>query len=167
MADKLAEKLLYRSPWVLPARFLLRMKVLQVGTLVGMGAPAVIAARAGELMASEYAILGSTFAGSMVVGGSLAFIAERFIGEIRLRPESRSVVVSTLSIWGNRIDHVYPIASVVPLSPRALQSKKAVPLTFADGRDKQHVVILRADHTPDRAGLEQLLTGRAGGSDVS
>jgi hypothetical protein len=97
MAAQPAEKLLYRSPFVLPARLLLRMKVLQVGTLVGMGAPAVIAARAGELMASDYAILGSTFAGSMVVGGSLAFIAERFIGEIRLRPESRSVV-STLSI---------------------------------------------------------------------
>lgn len=156
------ERLLYRSPWVLPARLLLRMKVLQVGTLVGMGAPAVIAARAGELMMSDYAILGSTFAGSMVVGGSLAFISERFIGEIRLRPESQSVVVSTLSIWGNRVDHVYPLASVVPLSPRALQAKKAVPLTFSDGREKQHVIILRADHTPDRPGLERLLTGKAG-----
>jgi hypothetical protein len=160
-------RVLYRSPWILPARMLLRMKVLQVGSLVGMGFPAVMAARGGDLGLADYAILGSTFAGSLVVGGSLAFISERFVGEIRLRDDARSVLVSTLSVWGNRIDHSYPTASIVPLSARSLAHTRAVPLSFAGARgrgasEKQHVVILREDHAVDRAGLEALLTGKTG-----
>jgi hypothetical protein len=153
-------RVIYRSPWVLSARLLLRAKVLQVGALVGMGAPAFIAARAGDLLVSDYAILGTTFAGSMVIAGSLSYISERFIGEIKLREDTRDVVVSTLSVWGSRIDHVYPVAAVVPLAPRSLQLRKAVPLTFNDGQHKQHIVILRDDHAVDKPALEQLLTRR-------
>ncbi|KAG8467044.1 hypothetical protein KFE25_000360 [Diacronema lutheri] len=157
-----AGALIYRSPWVLGARLLLRAKVLQVGTMVGVGAPLAIAMRAGELGLGEYAVLGSTFAGSVVVGASLAFISERFVGEIRLHKEAGSVVVSTLSVWGQRLDHVYPVAAVVPLAPRTVQQRRAVPLVFhTDAKGRQHVVILRDDHAVDRPALEQLLTGKA------
>ncbi|KAJ1621282.1 hypothetical protein T492DRAFT_1071462 [Pavlovales sp. CCMP2436] len=155
-------RVVYRSPWVLSARMVLRAKVLQVGALVGMGAPAFIAARAGDLSLTDYAILGSTLAGSMVVAGSLSYISKRFVGEIKLREDARDVIVSTLSVWGNRIDHVYPIAAVVPLTPRTLQVRKgkAVPLAFGDGQGKQHVVILRDDHVVDQTALFRLITRR-------
>lgn len=156
----MAARLIYRSPWVLPARMLLRMKVAQVGAMVGMGAPAFIALRGAELGASECVLLGSTFAGSLVLASSLAYISERFVGEIRLREAERSVVLSTLTVWGGRIDHVYPLAAVMPLAPRSLQQRKAVPLTFStDPKGRQHIVILRADHTIDRPALDRLLTG--------
>lgn len=152
---------IYRSPWVRPARLLLRMKLLQVGTMVaGAGAPALLAVRGADLALSEVGIIASTFAGSLVLAGSLAYITERFVGEMRLRKEARSVVVSTLSLWGNRVDRVYPIASVVPLAPRSVQQRKAVPLAFrADAKARQHIIILRDDHAVDKPRLERLLTG--------
>lgn len=137
----------------------LRAKVLQLGCLVGAASPAVLATKREPVTFTDKLIVGTSCCGSLVVAATLNFLSRRFVGEMRVLRAEQRLVVSTLSVWGSRIDKSFPLASVVALPLPILRSRKAVPLTFADDPGTQHVVLLRDDHINDRLLLEQALSG--------
>lgn len=160
MADSLKDAtLLYRSPWVRHVRMILRLKVLHVGIIGGLCCPLVVASSAGtQNRRRDWALAGATGLCSAVVAWTLGWSARRFVGELRFSPAAGLVKMSTLDVWGRRVDLVRPSHCIERLPPGVFRMGANVPLTFSYDPDVQHILLLRENHVHDENLLRKLLT---------
>lgn len=107
-SDPSAPVRLYRFAHVRVLRALLRLKVLQLGVGVGVLYPAAtLLARGDALTLFDGGVLAAVVGGTVVVGGTMSWYCERLVGEASWLPSERALRISTLSMWGARIDTVH------------------------------------------------------------
>jgi hypothetical protein len=81
------------------------VKVLQLGGGVAVLLPAASALSSGALpTAAEGGVLAAIVGGTVAVGSTLSWYCQRLVGELTWRPETRSLRISTLTMWGERKD---------------------------------------------------------------
>lgn len=167
------EKLvLYRGPWLLPFRALVRFKVFQ---LAGLGAATVPLAAALNDEALGVTTLGAcagVVLGTAACSFALQYYASRYIGELSLVRAANSaatdrparVRLSTMTFWGARVDADVVQADILPplrdVPREALVEMAAqmfVPLDVVGS--KQHILSLRYGEIRDGERLFALLRG--------
>ena len=107
---------LYRFGAILPLRMALRVKVVQLGFFVSIALPLTAAYQKGTgLTLVDAASIFGIVAGSVGMGGSLSYLVTVLPGELSWRYADRALRISTLSVWGARIDTDYSIPQLAAL----------------------------------------------------
>ena len=172
--------MLYRGPWLLPFRTLVRFKIFQLAGVGAASAPLSAALNNDPMSMTTCGAVAAVVGGSAACSLLLQYYASRYVGELSLvRVESGDetlVRVSTMDFWGSRSDADVRVSQIAPplqdLPRRAyrdIASQMFVPLEVRDkarGRGggtvvKQHVLSLRHGNLTDKKRLFQLLTGEA------
>ena len=168
-----AKHVLYRGPWLLTFRTLVRFKVFQLMGVSSLVVPLT------AVFSNEPVATGTAAAVAAVVGGAgacslaLQYYASRYVGElsmVRARGTKHGtnhrtrVRISTMDFWGHRVDKDFDPADVLPplrdLPADALgemASQMFVPLDVVGSH--QHVLSLRHGDLKDKKRLFALLTG--------
>ena len=154
---------LYRFAWVRSLRMLLRLKALQVGSIAAVALPAT------ALLSSDQALGAGAYAGVVAItigvaglGGSMAWYCERFVQQLDWMPHSQSIRVSTLTMWGNRLDRDFPVAQVNPTwdvtgpSPQE-EGQRVVPLHLSY---TTFMIVNHSKSVKSRTLLNELLRGQ-------
>ena len=175
---------LYRGPWLLPFRTLVRFKIFQLAGVGAASAPLSAALNNDPMSMTTCGAVAAVVGGSAACSLALQYYASRYVGElslVRASPDSSTrdetlVRVSTMDFWGSRSDADVRVSQIAPplqdLPRRAyrdIASQMFVPLEVrerARGRGggtfvKQHVLSLRHGNLMDKKRLFQLLTGEA------
>ena len=175
--------MLYRGPWLLPFRTLVRFKIFQLAGVGAASAPLSAALNNDPMSMTTCGAVAAVVGGSAACSLLLQYYASRYVGElslVRASPDSTRdetlVRVSTMNFWGSRSDADVRVSQIAPplqdLPRRAyrdIASQMFVPLEVRDvarGRGggtvvKQHVLSLRHGNLMDKKRLFQLLTGEA------
>ena len=96
---------LYRFAYVQSLRAFLRVKAVQLVAGVGVLLPVCSVLSSGAMPTlAEGATVAAVTGGTLVAAGTLSWYMERIVGELTWRPRSRSLVVSTLTMLGERRD---------------------------------------------------------------
>ena len=96
---------LYRLKQITLLRALLRVKVLQLGGGVAVLLPsASLIANGGLPSLAEGGMIVAIVGGTLVAGSTLSWYAERIVGELAWLPASKTLRISTLTMWGDRHD---------------------------------------------------------------
>ena len=96
---------LYRFADVQSLRAFLRVKAVQLVAGVGVLLPVSSVLSSGAMPTlAEGATVAAVTGGTLVAAGTLSWYMERIVGELTWRPRSRSLVVSTLTMLGERRD---------------------------------------------------------------
>ena len=96
---------LYRFGYILPLRALLRVKVVQLALGVGVVLPVLSVLASGTLPTlAEGAVVAAVSGGTIAAAGTMSWYCERIVGELTWRPVSRTLRVSTLTMFGDRRD---------------------------------------------------------------
>ena len=169
-SDGLETRVLYRGPWLLTFRALVRFKVFQLMGSSAAIVPLVAYLNDDPLSAGTMAAVGGVLVGTAASSYALQFYAERFVGELSLvwkDPARPGGGISTLDFWGNRVNEDVDVTSIVPplrdASEDALHEMARamfVPLELTGGPEKQHVLSLRHGELRDKTRLFKLLSGR-------
>ena len=105
---------LYRFAHITALRALLRMKAIQMVAGVGVVLPAVTVLSTGSMPTlADGAAIATTAVATVAVAGSLSWYCERIVGEASWRPISRTLRISTLTMWGERRDADFSAAELV------------------------------------------------------
>ncbi len=111
---------LYRFAYVKPLSALLRLKGLHLTAGVAVLLPTysiVTTGGLGSLGLADVATLAAVVTGTIGAGSTLSWYCERIVGELtyRRRSSNGSAVlrVSTLTMWGNRMDRDFPVAELM------------------------------------------------------
>lgn len=98
---------LYRFMYIKPLRAFLRVKAVQLVAGVGVALPVLSVFSSGAVPTlAEGATVAAVTGGTLVAAGTLSWYMERIVGELAWRPRTRSLVVSTLTMWGDRRDEL-------------------------------------------------------------
>lgn len=174
---------LYRGPWLLPFRTLVRFKIFQLAGVGAASAPLSAALNNDPMSMTTCGAVAAVVGGSAACSLLLQYYASRYVGElslVRASPDSTRdetlVRVSTMNFWGSRSDADVRVSQIAPplqdLPRRAyrdIASQMFVPLEVRDKARrggggtvvKQHVLSLRHGNLMDKKRLFQLLTGEA------
>jgi len=171
---------LYRGPWLLPFRTLVRFKIFQLAGVGAASAPLSAALNNDPMSMTTCGAVAAVVGGSAACSLSLQYYASRYVGELSLvRVESGDetlVRVSTMDFWGSRSDADVRVSQIAPplqdlprSAYRDIASQMFVPLEVRDKARrggggtvvKQHVLSLRHGNLMDKKRLFQLLTGEA------
>ena len=148
------------------------MKVLQLGMGVGVCLPVASVLSSGSvdgLTFGEIGLMGSIVAGTLAVGGSTSWYCEKFVGELSWRPAERALRVSTLNVWGSRVDRDIPLAQLAELLSPSFVPSEDVPtplderrklLPFHVGADGRYMVLLHRESFREPDAVFELLAGR-------
>ena len=188
-ASRTHKHVLYRGPWLLPFRTLVRFKIFQLAGVGAVSAPLSAALNNDPMSTTTMTAVAAVVGGSAACSFALQYYASRYVGELALlrgAPSAREPIdaakkddcllvrVSTMNFWGKRSDTDVRVSQITPpfagLSRQAyadLASNLFVPLDVASryfGRGggavaKQHVLSLRHGALKDKKRLFQLLTG--------
>ena len=177
-ASRTHKHVLYRGPWLLPFRTLVRFKIFQLAGVGAVSAPLSAALNNDPMSTTTMTAVAAVVGGSAACSFALQYYASRYVGELALlrgaNDDCLLVRVSTMDFWGKRSDTDVRVSQITPpfagLSRQAyadLASNLFVPLDVASryfGRGggavaKQHVLSLRHGALKDKKRLFQLLTG--------
>ena len=181
-ASRTHKHVLYRGPWLLPFRTLVRFKIFQLAGVGAVSAPLSAALNNDPMSTTTMTAVAAVVGGSAACSAALQYYASRYVGELSLlrgdendeNDDCLLVRVSTMDFWGSRSDADVRVSQITPpfagLSRQAyadLASRMFVPLDVASryaGRGggavaKQHVLSLRHGALKDKKRLFQLLTG--------
>jgi len=102
----------YRFAYVRVLRATLRLKIAH---MIGSGVVVMSCVSwAGGASAFESVILAAIGFGTVVVGSTLSWYCQRLIQELSWRPSEQVLRISTLSLWGHRLDRDYPLDAITP-----------------------------------------------------
>lgn len=159
---------IYRFAHIRSLRALLRVKVLQLGAGVGVGFPVVTALSTGGLpTAAEGAAVAAIAGGTIAVGASLSWYCERLVGELNWLPKAQSLRISTLTMWGQRLDsdvsaeqlaqdgYTKPVIS--PGAPASAPSYPSTGLNPLQLNGKTYIFVWGARHVQQPEALARLL----------
>lgn len=107
---------LYRFAHVKALSALLRLKGLHLTAGVAVLLPAysvVTSGGMGALGLAEVATLAAVVTGSVGAGGALSWYCERIVGEMSYQERAGLLRVSTLTMWGNRVDRDFDCDSLL------------------------------------------------------
>ena len=106
----------YRLPWIKHLRFISRVKILHVAIVTALTWPMSIWYAQG--LVSTTSLTASIVAAAATTVGlfGLSYFLRRVVGQIDLNKDDSTVVISTLTFWGNRRDCVYHLSDIVPLT---------------------------------------------------
>ena len=166
---------LYRGPWLLPFRTLVRFKIFQLAGVAAGTVPLTAAFNDAPMDALTLTAVVAVVGGSAACSLALQYYASRYVGELSLvrrrdsfpksDADERRVRLSTMDFWGARVDEDVRFEDVVPPLkdlPREALAEMAtqmfVPLDVVGSR--QHILSLRHGHLRDKERLFALLTGR-------
>ena len=182
-ASRTHKHVLYRGPWLLPFRTLVRFKIFQLAGVGAVSAPLSAALNNDPMSTTTVTAVAAVVGGSAACSAALQYYASRYVGELSLlrgdendeNDDCLLVRVSTMDFWGSRSDADVRLSQITPpfagLSRQAyadLASRMFVPLDVASSRyagrgggavAKQHVLSLRHGALKDKKRLFQLLTG--------
>ena len=166
---------LYRGPWLLPFRTLVRFKIFQLAGVAAGTVPLTAAFNDAPMDTLTLTAVVAVVGGSAACSLALQYYASRYVGELSLvrrrdsfpksDADERRVRLSTMDFWGARVDEDVRFEDVVPPLkdlPREALAEMAtqmfVPLDVVGSR--QHILSLRHGHLRDKERLFALLTGR-------
>ena len=113
--------------------------------------------------------MGSLVAGTVAVGASLSWYCERFVGELSWLPAQRAMRVSTLNVWGNRVDRDIPLAQLAEVLSPSFVPSEDVPTPFDEkrklmpfhvGSDARYMLLLHKESFRAPEAVFELLEGR-------
>ena len=175
------EKLvLYRGPWLLPFRTLVRFKVFQLAGLGAATVPLAAALNDEPLGVTTLGACAGVVLGTAACSFALQYYASRYVGELSLVRAANSaamdrparVRLSTMTFWGARVDADVVQADILPplrdVPREALVEMAAqmfVPLDVIGS--KQHILSLRYGEIRDKERLFALLRGEKVGFPLS
>ncbi|XP_076062993.1 transmembrane protein 186 [Oratosquilla oratoria] len=108
-------ELIYRFPYIVPARAICRLKIYQTALTISTLPVALLMAYQDILDMSMVFAVGGV---SVLAGGMLYIMGElfrRLVGHIYLNHEQDKIKVSHLTFWGRRHDIYMSVNDVVPL----------------------------------------------------
>ena len=169
----IAKHVLYRGPWLLTFRTLVRFKVFQLMGVSSLVVPLTAVFNNEPVATTTTAAVAAVVGGAGACSLALQYYASRYVGElsmIRARGTKHGanhrtrVRISTMDFWGHRVDKDFSPEDVVPplkdLPAEALGEMAAqmfVPLDVVGSH--QHVLSLRHGDLRDKKRLFALLTG--------
>ena len=117
-------EVVYKLPWIKHFRFISRVKIIHVGIVTGLTWP--MCYWYSQDMISTNILLTAVSAAAATTLGLvvLSYLFRRVVGQLSVNCSSRTVVISTLSFWGNRRNAVFPVDTLTPLSDSGLDSKR-------------------------------------------
>lgn len=170
------KRVLYRGPWLLPFRTLVRFKVFQLAGVGAASAPLSAVLNDDPLSMTTCGAVAAVVGGSAACSLLLQYYASRYVGELSLLRDARGealVRLSTMDFWGSRRDTDVRLEQIVPplrdlpkRSYEELASQMFVPLDVsargggAGAVAKQHVLSLRHGELRDKKRLFDLLGGK-------
>lgn len=164
-ADHIDRTILYRGPWLLVFRLLVRFKIAQLGCVGALAIPFHSLITQGSVDGNQLAVTGALFAGCAAVSTTLWYLSRRYIGKLSLLTAShrRQLCISTLDFWGNRQDVMVELEDLVPVlnvsaeQAAVLARQSFIPLTVAG--DRQYLLSLRHGQLLDKDQLFKVLKG--------
>ncbi|KAK9803459.1 hypothetical protein WJX73_004302 [Symbiochloris irregularis] len=107
---------LYRGPWLLTFRLLVRFKIAQLGCVAALCVPVHSLLTQGTVGGPELWVTSLLFTGCAIVSTTLFFFSRRYVGELSLHSQGLQsrLRISTLDFWGNRQDTLVSLEDIVP-----------------------------------------------------
>ena len=115
--------LLYRFKWIKHLRFISRVKILHVAVVSALTWPMSYWYSSGIISFPTLVCAIAGAAGTTAGLVALSFFFRRVIGEISFHEDSQSVIISSLTFWGNRRNRILPLSSLVPLCDSGIDVK--------------------------------------------
>lgn len=145
-------------------RALVRFKLAQLAAIGGLATPWLAVGAGEDVSAVAMAAAVGAGLGSAACSGAIQYYASRYVGELALLDDGRTLRVSTMDFWGNRVDETYDVASRISpplkgLSRDALEemaSRMFIPLDVYGAR--QYVLSLRHGDLVDADALFDVLS---------
>ena len=126
---------IYRLNQIKMLRAMLRVKVIQLGGGVAVLLPsASIISNGGLPSLAEGSMVAAVVGGTLVAGSTISWYAERIVGEINWLPKQKSLMISTLTMWGERRDRTL---SLDELEADGLTPPPPVTAEPSDGADAE------------------------------
>lgn len=114
---------LYRLRWIKHLRFISRVKILHVAVVTALTWPISYWYTRG--LVSTTGLAASIVAATATTVGLfvLSYFFRRIVGQIDVNKSNETVIISTLTFWGNRRNKVFSLSDVVPLSESGFEPK--------------------------------------------
>ena len=130
-----AKHVLYRGPWVLPFRTLVRFKIAQLAGIGALSAPLAAVLNNDPLSYATSGAVAAVVGGSVACSLALQYYASRYVGELSLVAPGEAGVsgnsrergggsvpadvdarirISTMNFWGARADADVSVSSITP-----------------------------------------------------
>ena len=159
-------QVLYRGPWLLTTRLLVRFKLTQLAGATSLCTLPFLSAPTEALPPLAQAGLGLLAGGAGATSLALFFFSRRYVGELALLPGTPPLVrISSFGFWGERVDTTVPLAAVqrpfagLTREERVRASRELLlPLDVVGQR--QFVLSPRCGTVKDGAALDAFLSGR-------
>ena len=115
--------LLYRFKWIKHLRFISRVKILHVAVVSALTWPMSFWYSSGIISFPTLVCAIAGAAGTTAGLVALSFFFRRVVGEISFHEDSQTVIISSLTFWGNRRNRTLSLSSLVPLCDSGIDVK--------------------------------------------